>query len=200
VRRRPDILASEAQLHAASAAIGVATAQLYPNINLSATFTYESNHIGDLLAGPAYSLGAQLLAPIFHGGALTAQKQAAVEAFNASLANYRQTVLTGFGQVADSLQALQHDLEEVEAQRRALESSEANLKLTQTTYSFGNVGILQVLDAQRLAETARVGFVRAQAQRHLDTVQLFTALGGGWWEWRAAPAQAAITPVKATAQ
>jgi len=200
VRRRPDILASESQLHAASAAIGVATAQLYPNINLTATFTYESNHIGELLAGPAYSLGAQLLAPIFHGGALSAQKQAAVEAFNAALANYRQTVLTGFGQVADTLEALQHDHEEVEAQRRALESSEANLKLTQTTYSFGNVGILQVLDAQRLAEQARLGYVRAQAQRYLDTVQLFTALGGGWWEWRGAPAQAAITPVKATAQ
>ena len=200
VRRRPDILASESQLHAASANIGVATAQLYPNINLTASFTSEANHLGDLFAGPVYSIGAQLLAPIFHGGALTAQKQAAVEAFNAALANYRQTVLTGFGQVADSLQALQHDLEEVEAQRRALESSEANLKLTQTTYSYGNVGILQVLDAQRLAEQARVGFVRAQSQRYLDTVQLFTALGGGWWEWRAAPAQAAITPVKAPAQ
>ncbi len=200
VRRRPDILASEAQLHAASAAVGVATAQLYPNLNLTASFTYESNSIGGLLGGPAYSLGAQLLAPIFHGGTLTAQKEAAVEAFNAALATYRQTVLTGFGQVADTLQALQHDLESVEAQRRALESSEANLKLTQTTYSYGNVGILQVLDAQRLAEQARLGFVRAQAQRYLDTVQLFTALGGGWWEWRAVPAQAAITPVSAPAQ
>jgi NodT family efflux transporter outer membrane factor (OMF) lipoprotein len=202
VRRRPDILASEAQLHAASAAIGVATAQLYPNVNLTASFSLETTKPGTLFdpGSAIYSIGAQLLAPIFHGGALTAQKQAAVEAFNASLATYRQTVLTGFGQVADSLQALQHDLEEVEAQRRALESSEANLKLTQTTYSFGNVGILQVLDAQRLAEQARVGFVRAQAQRYLDTVQLFTALGGGWWEWRPAPAQAAITPAKAPAQ
>jgi NodT family efflux transporter outer membrane factor (OMF) lipoprotein len=202
VRRRPDILASEAQLHAASAAVGVATAQLYPNINLTASFSLETTKPGTLFdpGSAIYSVAAQLLAPVFHGGALEAQKQAAVEAFNGALATYRQTVLTGFGQVADVLQALAHDAELLEAQRRALESAEANLRLTRTTYSFGNVGILQVLDAQRLAEQARLGYVRAQVQRYLDTVQLFTALGGGWWEWRAAPAQAAITPVKASAQ
>ncbi len=185
VRQRPDILASEAQLHAASAAIGVATAQLYPNINLSASFTQEALATSVLFtpASSAWTIGAQLLAPIFHGGALEAQKQAAVDAFDGALATYKETVLTSFGQVADVMEALSHDAELLEAQRRALEAADRNLKLTQTTYQYGNVGVLQVLDAQRLAEQARLGYVRATAQRYLDTVQFLTAMGGGWWDW-----------------
>jgi NodT family efflux transporter outer membrane factor (OMF) lipoprotein len=186
VRQRPDILASEAQLHAASAAIGVATAALYPDLNLTAAFTQEALSTATLFnpASSVFSIGANLLAPIFHGGALQAQKRSTEDAFENALATYRQTVLTSFGQVADVLQALAHDAELLEAQRRALESAETSLSLTRTTYSFGNVGILQVLDAQRLTEQARLGYVRAQVQRYLDTVQLFTAMGGGWWDWK----------------
>ncbi|HXZ02786.1 MAG TPA: efflux transporter outer membrane subunit [Stellaceae bacterium] len=184
-RQRPDILASEAQLHAASAAIGVATAQLYPNINLTASFTQEALATSTLFTpvSGVWSVGGQLLAPVFHGGALEAQKRAAVDAFEGALATYKQTVLTSFGQVADVMEALAHDAELLEAQRRALESAEASLRLTRTTYQYGNVGVLQVLDAQRLAEQARLGYVRAQAQRYLDTVQFLTAMGGGWWNW-----------------
>ncbi len=191
VRQRPDILASEAQLHAASAAIGVATAQLYPNINLSASFTQEALSTATLFnpASSVFSIGAQLLAPIFHGGALEAQKRAAVDAYDGALANYKQTVLTSFGQVADVMQALAHDGQLLEEQRRALESAETSLQLTRTTYQYGNVGVLQVLDAQRLAEQARLGYVRAKVQRYVDTVQLFTAMGGGWWDWKAKDAQ-----------
>jgi NodT family efflux transporter outer membrane factor (OMF) lipoprotein len=186
VRQRPDILASEAQLHAASAAVGVATAQLYPNINLSATFTQEALTTNVLFnpESSVWSVGAQLLAPVFHGGALIAQKRGAVDAFDAALANYKQTVLTGFGQVADVMQALVHDAQELEAQRRALASAEESLRLTRTTYQYGNVGVLQVLEAQRLSEQARLGYVRAKAQRYLDTVQFLTAMGGGWWNWK----------------
>ncbi len=185
VRQRPDILASEAQLHAASAAIGVATAQLYPTINLTATFTQESLATETWFnpTSRVWSIGGQLLAPVFHGGALQAQKRAAVDAFDAALANYRQTVLTSFGQVADVMEALAHDAELLEAERRALESADESLRLTRTTYQYGNVGVLQVLDAQRLAEQARLGYVRAQAQRLLDSVQFLTAMGGGWWNW-----------------
>jgi NodT family efflux transporter outer membrane factor (OMF) lipoprotein len=195
VRQRPDILAAEAQLHAASAAIGVATAQLYPNLNLTASFTQESLKPSTLFnpASSVFDAGANLLAPVFHGGALRAQKQAAVDAFDGALAAYKQTVLTSFGQVADTLQALAHDAELLEAERRALESAETSLRLTRTTYSYGNVGILQVLDAQRLAEQARLGYVRAQAQRYIDTAQLYTAMGGGWWDWQDQTAQAQAT-------
>lgn len=192
VRQRPDILASEAQLHAASAAIGVATAQLYPNLNLSASFTQESLSASTLFnpMSSVWSIGAQILAPLFHGGTLWAQKKAAVDAYDGALANYKQTVLTSFGQVADVLQGLGHDAELLEAQRRALDSAETSLRLTRTTFRYGSVGVLQVLDAQRQAEQARLGLVRAQAQRYLDTAQLFSAMGGGWWDWKNQTAQA----------
>jgi NodT family efflux transporter outer membrane factor (OMF) lipoprotein len=186
VRQRPDILSSEAQLHEASAAIGVATAQLYPQLNLTAAFTQEAISTGVLFepASSVWSIAAQLTAPIFHGGALEAQKRAAVDGFTAALANYKQTVLTGFGQVADTMEALSHDAELVEAERRALLSADASLQLTRTTYQYGNVGVLLVLNAQRLAEEARLGYVKAEAQRYLDTVQFLTAMGGGWWDWK----------------
>jgi NodT family efflux transporter outer membrane factor (OMF) lipoprotein len=186
VRQRPDILASESQLHAASAAIGVATAQLYPNINLSASFTQAALTTSTLFNGASsiWAIGAQLMAPVFHGGALVAQKRGAVDAFDAALANYKQTVLTGFGQVADVMQALAHDAQQLEAQRSALQSAEASLRLTRETHQYGNVGALQVLQVQRLSERARLGYVRAKAQRYLDTVQFLTAMGGGWWNWK----------------
>ncbi len=202
VRQRPDILSAEAQLHAASAAIGVATAQQYPNINLSASLTQEAlqPHLLFTPGATLFSIGSQLTAPIFHGGELEAQKQAAVEAYNGAVATYQQTVLTSFQQVADVMQALAHDAELVEAQRRALDSAERNLNLTRTTYSFGNVAVLQVLDAQRLSEQALLGLVRAQVQRQLDTVQLFTAMGGGWWDWKGGdPAKAAQAPAVTSA-
>lgn len=196
VRRRPDILAAEAQLHAASAAVGVATAQLYPNISLSAQFTQETLTTSTLFnpASSVWSVGANLLAPVFHGGALEAQKQAAVDAFQGALATYKQTVLAAFSQVADVMEALAHDAEMLEAQRHALESAEESLRLTRMTYQYGNVGVLLVLDAQRLAERARLGYVQAEAQRYIDTAQLFTAMGGGWWDWKkpAGPMNASV--------
>ena len=93
-------------------------------------------------------------------------------------AKYEQTVLTAFGQVADALQALDHDAEELEAQRRARDAARDNVDLTRLSYNEGNVGVLQVLDAERLYQQARLGFERARAQRYLDTAQLFLALGG----------------------
>jgi NodT family efflux transporter outer membrane factor (OMF) lipoprotein len=186
VHQRPDILSSEAQLHAASAAIGVATAQLYPNITLTGSIGQEALSTAKLFtsASSIWSIGANLAAPIFQGGALEAQRQASINAYQAALATYEQTVLQSFGQVADVLQALNHDAELLRDQRRALESADASLRLTRTTYSAGNVSLLQVLDAQRLYEQARLGYVRAEAQRYLDTVQLYVAMGGGWQEWR----------------
>ena len=199
VRQRPDILASESQLHAASAAIGVATAQLYPDIKLSGAFTQEALSTSTLFnpASSAWNIGGQLLAPIFHGGALRAQRRAAVAGYETAFANYKQTVLTSFGQVADVMQALAHDAELLEAQRRALEAADESMRLTRTTYQYGNVGVLQVLEAQRLTEQARLGYVRAKAQRYLDTVQFLTAMGGGWWDWPGNPARVQETAEKA---
>jgi NodT family efflux transporter outer membrane factor (OMF) lipoprotein len=181
VHRRPDILASEAQLHAATAAVGVATSNLYPHIVLSGSLTLQSTILGHLFEGQnnAYSGLGSLTAPLFDGGTLRAEKRAAIDAMQASAANYQQTVLAAFGQVADSLEALDHDAEQLDAQAHAQSAARENVDLTRKSYNEGNVGVLQILDAERLYQNARLGYVRAQAQRYMDTVQLFLALGGG---------------------
>ncbi len=115
---------------------------------------------------------------ILDGGTLRAEQRAAVDAMRASAANYEQTVLIAFGQVADSLQALDHGAEQLDAQLHAQDAARDNLDLTRKSYNEGNVGILQVLDAERVYQQARLGFERARAQRYLDTAQLFLALGG----------------------
>jgi outer membrane protein TolC len=119
-----------------------------------------------------------LVAPIFDGGTLRAEKRATVDAMRASAANYEQTVLEAFGQVANSLDALDHGAEELQAQAHAEDAAREYVELTRKSYKEGNVDVLQVLDAERRYQQARLGFVRAQAQRYLDTVQLFLALGG----------------------
>ncbi|HET9389868.1 MAG TPA: efflux transporter outer membrane subunit [Steroidobacteraceae bacterium] len=180
VHRRPDILATEAQLHAATAAVGVATANLYPHIDLTASTGLQSTVLGHLFEGTSsvYGIAGSLVAPLFDGGRLRAEKRAAVDAMQASVADYQQTVLVAFGQVADSLQALDHDAEQLDAEAHAESAAHENVELTRRSYNEGNVGVLQVLDAERLYQNARLGYVRAQAQRYLDTVQLFLALGG----------------------
>jgi NodT family efflux transporter outer membrane factor (OMF) lipoprotein len=180
VHRRPDILASEAQLHAATAAVGVATSNLYPHITLSGSLGLQATTLGRLFQGGSTAYGAtgSLTAPLFDGGTLRAQRRAAIEALKASEAKYQDTVLTAFGQVADALEALDHDAEQLDAQAHAQDAARENVDLTRKSYNEGNVGVLQVLDAERLYQNARLGYVRAQAQRYMDTVQLFMALGG----------------------
>ncbi|MFO0997335.1 MAG: efflux transporter outer membrane subunit [Alphaproteobacteria bacterium] len=184
VRQRPDILATEAQLHAASAAIGVATAQMYPSINLSASVGQQAITLGSLFTGPAtvWSLLGSLTAPIFHGGALEAQRQGAVEAFQASLSTYQQTVLSAFGQVADTLRALEHDAQLVDASSRAATVAGASLELQRISYGAGKSDFIRLLDSERQYNQALLTHVRALAQRYQDTAQLFVAMGGGWWD------------------
>jgi NodT family efflux transporter outer membrane factor (OMF) lipoprotein len=177
VRRRPDIGAAEAQLHAASAALGIATADMYPQFTLTSRIAAE----GLLGGGPseiAWNLLGGLTAPIFHGGALTAQRRAAQAEYQAALAAYQQTVLNAFGQVADTLQALDNDADSLHSQRRALDSASASLALTKQGYAAGNAGYLQVLDAQRLHQQAQLGEVLASSQGYVDMVKLLLAAGG----------------------
>jgi outer membrane protein TolC len=119
-----------------------------------------------------------LVAPVFDGGTLRAEKRASVDAMRASAANYEQIVLEAFGQVADTLDALEHGAEQLQAQAHAEDAARQYVELTRKSYGEGNVDVLQVLDAERRYQQARLGYVRAQAQRYLDTVQLFLALGG----------------------
>jgi len=181
--RRPDILAAEARLHAASAAVGVADAQMYPNFTLSASVGTAALATHSLGGGSnlVWTLFGGLTAPIFHGGALTAQKRAAIDRFHAELALYRQTVLTGLGQVADLLRSLGHDAERVQAERQALDATGDALHLAQHRYALGKTGRLPLLDAERREQQQRVSYIQVRAQRYLDSAQLFVALGGGWW-------------------
>jgi NodT family efflux transporter outer membrane factor (OMF) lipoprotein len=180
VHRRPTILAAEAQLHVASAAIGVATANLYPKIDLTGTFTQQALTPGGLFdsAAAAWAIAGNLTQPVFDGGQLSAQRRAAIDGYQASLASYQQVVLTAFGEVADGLQALANDADQVRAETEAERAAASSLDLARRSYAVGNSGILDVIDAQRRLAQARLGLSRAIAQRLVDTAQLFVALGG----------------------
>jgi NodT family efflux transporter outer membrane factor (OMF) lipoprotein len=183
VRKRPDILAAEALLHADSAAIGVATAQLYPSITLNASFTHGANALGDLFGSAASNVvsgGGSFDQPLFRGGALASQREAAVYAYRAQLATYQQTVLLAFGQVADALTALSNDAEAVAVSREAAAIAEASLSLQRTSFAAGKTTVLQLIVAENTYATARLAQVRAQGQQMLDAVQLLVGVGGGF--------------------
>jgi NodT family efflux transporter outer membrane factor (OMF) lipoprotein len=183
VEQRPDIRASEALLHQASANIGVATANQLPQFTLSATGTDQADYLNQLLKSSSlfWSVGAGVTAPIFHGGALEAQKQAAVDAYDNASAQYRSTVLNGFSNVADVLAALELDAETLRVQLYAEQTAQQSLDITTERFQAGAIPYLQLLDAQRTYQQARILLVIAQADRFADTVALYQALGGGWW-------------------
>ena len=193
VRQRPDIRAAEAQLRYANAQVGVAVAQMYPTLNLTGSFGQNSLSVSKFLDSTSniWSLAANLAAPIFRGGTLEAQKQAAKAAYDATLAQYQQTVLGAFQQVADALRALEHDAQTLRAQARALRAAQQALDLAQTSYRAGALDYLSLLTAQVQYQTARIGYVKSQAQRYQDTSALFLALGGDWREPAAAHAAGA---------
>lgn len=185
VHQRPDILAAEAELHAASAAVGVAAAGQYPSLTLTADFTQAGFFPGKLwdVAASTASAGVGLAGSLFDGGTLSAKRKAAEDAYRGSLADYRQVVVQSFAQTADFLQALRHDRDEVAAEETALAAAERSLELSRLSYGAGNVGVLQVLDAERQAEQARLNQIKARSQRQEDAAQLLVAMGGGWWTW-----------------
>jgi outer membrane protein TolC len=139
-----------------------------------------------------WSLGAGLLQPVFHGGQLSAQKRAAEAAYEQADAQYRETVLLAFQNVADSLRALDHDATGLKAQTDAWRSASDSLDLTRGQYRVGGVSYLSLLDAQRQYQQTVVSLAQAQASRYADTAALFQALGGGWWN-EPVPATAATT-------
>ncbi len=183
VRQRPDILAAEAQLHGASADIGVATAALFPSFSLNGSYGLENTSAKDLFNATSslWSLGGNITAPLFHGGTLWFRRRAAVEAYNQALANYRQIVLSALAQVADTLRGLGNDAETQQAQSSSLSAAEEALRLVTVNYRAGTVNYLQVLIANYQYHQAKIGYIEALAQRLQDTVALYVALGGGWW-------------------
>lgn len=199
VRQRPDILAAEASLHQASAQIGVATANLYPQVTINGSFGSQANNFGDLFDDKLWSLGANLTQPLFHGGTLTAQRRAAIAAYDQAAADYRSTVLTAFQNVADALTALKSDAEVLQAQHEALLSAKGSLDIAQTQYRLGGVSYLGLLIAQREYQQARINYSQALAARYQDTAALFQALGGQWQETNGSNTAKSAPPAAAPA-
>ena len=180
IHQRPDILAAEAELHMASAAIGIATANLYPQLSLSATLTRQALTPDALFSASPnlWNIAAGLTAPLFNGGTLSARRRAAIAAYQAALADYEKTVLAAFAQVADNLQALANDGEKVAAERAAGAAAADAQDLSRRSFEAGNSGILDVIDAERRYAEARLGLSRALSERLLHTVELYVSLGG----------------------
>lgn len=183
VRQRPDIRANEALWHEASARIGVATANLFPQINLNGSLGSQAFEIGNLLSSSAriWSIGAALSIPIFNGGAQQARRRGAVAAYEQAGEQYQATVLTAFQNVANVLRALDTDAAALRAQADAEAVARDSLELVSRQYEVGASSYLALLDAQRSYQQSRVSLVQAQAARYADTAALFQALGGGWW-------------------
>ncbi|MGP8033384.1 MAG: efflux transporter outer membrane subunit [Steroidobacteraceae bacterium] len=184
VRQRPDVLAAEAQLHASNAAIGVAIAQEFPSVNLSASVTREALEAGALFRqfNTLWDAGGALALPIFAGGAQAAQVRAARDTNKAQAATYRSVVLEALGQVADDLWALQYDAQLLTVDRHSVDVASEALKLQQKAYAIGTTNVLSLITAERTYAQARLSYATAQIQQFQDTAGLLVALGGGWWQ------------------
>ena len=182
VRKRPDILAAAAELHAATADVGVAVANQYPDIRLTANLTQAAIKPESLFnyASSGWNLLGGVYAPVFHGGTLKAERKGAEAEARAALARYQQTVIGAFVQVSDVLAALASDQQEIASLQRSEAASAAAAKDAQTAYRLGGGTLLQVIDAQRQFNRARRASVQAQGQRLSDLVQLFTATAADW--------------------
>lgn len=189
VRRRPDIQAAEADLHADTALVGVETARLYPDLRIVAGLTQEGLTPAALtgFGGTAYNFGPALTAPIFDGGAIRAQRRAAQAQARADLAQYRQTVISAFVQVSDVLSALAEDEARLASLERAEMAAKASLQEARAGYDAGGVSLAQVVIEDRRWRQSALAKAQAVGQRLTDIVALYAATAA---DWRDAPASA----------
>jgi NodT family efflux transporter outer membrane factor (OMF) lipoprotein len=183
VEQRPDVRAAEAQLHAASAQIGVAVANQLPHFTINAAYGGLSTSFATMFSNgnPFWSMAGTIAHTIFDAGTLLFQRRAAEAAFEQAAAQYRSTVITAFQNVADALYALQADAESLRAAVAAERAAKRTLDITLKQQEFGAVNYLALLSAQQAYQQALITRVQAQANRLADTAALFQALGGGWW-------------------
>jgi NodT family efflux transporter outer membrane factor (OMF) lipoprotein len=183
VEQRPDIRAAEAQLHAASAQIGVAIANRLPQVTLSANAGLTATTLGDLVTPGAafWSFGGAVAQTIFDAGTLLHRQRAAEAAFDQAAAQYRATVLTAFQNVADALRGLESDADTLKASAAAEAAAAASLAIVRDQLTLGAINYLALLNAETTYQQARIARVEAEAARFADTAALFQALGGGWW-------------------
>jgi len=188
VEQRPDVRAAEAQLHAASAQIGVAVANQMPQFTITGAYGGTSTAFTQMFANgnPFWTIAGNLAQSIFDGGTRLHRRRAAEAAFEQAAAQYRSTVLTGFQNVADTLYALQADAESLKAAVAAERAAKRTLDITLKQQELGAVSYLALLSARQAYQQALITHVQAQASRFADTAALFQALGGGWWNGSAA--------------
>jgi NodT family efflux transporter outer membrane factor (OMF) lipoprotein len=183
IRQRPDVQAAEALLHQASANVGVATANLFPQLDLTGSIGSDALSAKQLFTGGtgAWALGASLTQPIFHGGELIHKRRAALADLDNAAAQYRQTVLAAMQDVADTLRALEADARDLRAEATAEDMAAKSLDITKKQLAAGGVSHVQMLIAQRQYAEAHQNRVVAEATRYADSAALYQALGGGWW-------------------
>jgi len=182
LERRPDIAESERLMASANAQIGVAKAAYYPTISLGATGGFESGVITTLISGPSilWSAGGSLAEPLFDAGRRRANLDQAIAAYDQTVANYREIVLTGFQQVEDNVAALRILENEAQVQDRAVVAAQKYLELAVTRYKGGVTSYLEVTTAQSAALSDEVTAVNILGRRMVYAVTLVQALGGGW--------------------
>jgi NodT family efflux transporter outer membrane factor (OMF) lipoprotein len=184
VAQRPDVRQAQANLHAASAQIGIAVANRLPNITLTADAGSTALAISQVFnSGTSFwGLAADVTAPIFEGGKLLHQERAARAAYTQAAEQYRGTVLTAVQNVADALTALQQDAEGLKAAAAAEHAAKTTLDLARQQVRDGYSSDLALLNAEQTYQQALINLIQAQASRYADTAALFQALGGGWWQ------------------
>jgi NodT family efflux transporter outer membrane factor (OMF) lipoprotein len=183
VEQRPDVRQAEANLHSASAQIGVAAANRLPNFMLTGDAGSAALTIGKVFAGGSgfWDLGASVTQPIFEGGMLMHKERAAKAAYVQAAEQYQSTILTAFQNVADTLNALEQDASAFQTATEAQQSAKVTLDLTEKQVQTGYGNYLALLNAEQSYQQAVITLVQAEANRYADTAALFQALGGGWW-------------------
>jgi NodT family efflux transporter outer membrane factor (OMF) lipoprotein len=183
VRQRPDIQAAEATLHQAAASVGVSIANMLPQLTLSGQYGGSGSSLSHILSPDAiaWSVAASVSQKLLDGGSAFHSKEASVATYQQNLATYKGTVISAFQNVADALRAIQYDAKALQAQSVAEQSAKASLTMAQEQYKTGAVTYSTVLNALQTYQNAVISKVKAQAARYSDTVALYQALGGGWW-------------------
>jgi NodT family efflux transporter outer membrane factor (OMF) lipoprotein len=181
VEQRPDIRVVEAQLHAASAGVGVAIANQLPQFSITAAVGGTATGFANLPGTGVWNIAAGAAQTLFDAGTLLHKKRAAVDAFDQAAAQYRSTVIKAFQNVSDALRALQADADDLVAQHAAERSAFASLELARRQFHADTIDYVTVLIAERTWQLVRINRIQAEANRYADTAALFQALGGGWW-------------------
>jgi NodT family efflux transporter outer membrane factor (OMF) lipoprotein len=183
VEQRPDVRMADAQLHAACAQVGVAFAARLPNITITAGWGSASDQMHTLFGSGTgfWNLGAGITAPLFDGGTLKHRQRAAEAAYKQAAAQYRSVVLAALQNVADTLHALHSDADALVASARAEQAASRSYGIAQKQYALGDISMVALLNAEVTYRQAELALIQARAARYSDTVALFQALGGGWW-------------------